>query len=426
MAAEPPSEPPSGPALARYRLDPPPVRLPEPPALWPEQLAGPDVDPAIARIRSLTETGALEAARSLARAEAARLGETTAAGRDALLALAVVESQLDPRTARAHYDRLLEAAQVAGGLLDPHLLAAYRGSGFLALAQEDYAAAEAALDTALQLHRRRYGLHDLAQSDLLAALIQLEILAGDVTAADQLQQRRRTLTERQLAADDPRRIALYEEMAETYRRLVLPAPMYDAHRRKREQQERQWGEDDPRLIPSLLDEARSGLLAVSMSEAGRPWDLSPLRRAEALALQIAPGETSLARANALIDVGDVYWLAQDSRRALRLYAQALESAPEVASRLAQPEVILWPGFEPLPGAADQAGRLHLRFTVNSRGRAIGIRVVSLRPAQDPLGLRRAQAWQQAISQAYFRPVIEDRRARSVSEVEFQDRFRPAS
>jgi hypothetical protein len=413
-------------ADATYRIDPPPATGLERVGGWPDLLERAGVAPAIAAIRARLLAGQAEAARQLALAEVQRLPPTTPEGRDALLALAEVEAAMGEPAARERYQRLIEAAQVAGGLLDPHLLAALRGQAFLALAFEDYPAADEALNSALQLHRRHYGLFDLGQTDYLVALIRLQILAGDKAGADQLQRRRLQIATRHYAADDPRLIEVYDEVAENYRQLVLPAEMYEAHRRKRQLLQSLWGEDDARLIPSLLDEARSGLLAARMSETEVPWDTSPLRRAQTLAAALDAAEHPLERANALIGIGDLYWLSQDSRQALSYYRQAVDSAAAVAERLRRPEVILWPGFEPLPGAAESAGRLTLAFTVTARGRAVGIRTATLAPADDANGLKRAEVWQRVIAQTYFRPALVDLRPRPARGVELQDRFRPAS
>lgn len=408
-----------------YRIDPPPAIRVEPPA-WPQLLERAEVDPAIRAIQAQLAAGQAAEARQLALAEVERLSLSTPEGRDALLALAEVEAAMGKPAARDRYQRLIEAAQIAGGLLDPHLREALRGQAFLALSLEDYPAADEALNAALQLHRRRFGLFDSGQSDYLDALIRLHILAGNKSGADQLQRRRLQIATRQYAPDDPRLVEIYDEVAETYRQLVLPVEMYEAHRRKRLLLEARWGEEDLRLIPSLLDEALSGLLASRMSETELPYDTSPLRRAQKLAARISAEERPIERANTLIQIGDLYWLGQDSRQALGFYRQALDSAPEVAERLRSPEVILWPGFEPLPGAAESEGRLTLTFQVTSRGRAVGIRTATLTPASDPNGLKRAEVWQRVISQTYFRPALVDQRPRSVKQVEFQDRFRPAS
>lgn len=409
-----------------YRIDPPPANPLERPASWPPLLERAGVDPSIRTIQARLVAGEARAARQLALAEVQRLSPATPEGRDALLALAEVEAATAEPAARERYQGLIEAAQVAGGLLDPHLLAALRGQAFLALSFEDYPAADEALNGALQLHRRRFGLFDVGQSEYLVALIRLQILAGDKTGADQLQRRRLEIATRHYAPDDPRLVEVYDEVAENYRQLILPLEMYVAHRRKRQLLEQRWGAEDVRLIPSLLDEARSGLLAARMSEIQMAYDTSPLRRAQALAASIDVKERPLERANALIAIGDLYWLGQDGRQALGFYRQALVSAPQVAERLRRPEVILWPGFEPLPGAPENDGRMTLAFQVTSQGRAIGIRTTTLTPGSDPNGLKRAEVWRRVISQTYFRPALVDGRARSVKNVGLQDRFRPAS
>jgi hypothetical protein len=411
---------------ATVRIDPPPVRAFEPAARWPDLLQRADAASAIRAIRAQLEAGEGEAARQLALAEVRRLPADRAEGRDARLALATVEAALGAPAARERYQEVIEAAELAGGLLDPHRLPALRGQAFLALAFEDYPAADEALNDALQLHRRHYGLFDVGQLDYLAALTRLAALAGDKAEADRLQRRRLDVATRHYPADDPRLIEVYDDVAENYRQLILPVEMYGALRRKRLLLEQQWGSEDPRLIPSLLEEARAGLLATRMSETPQPWDTAPLRRAQALTAALDADGAALEKAQALVAIGDLFWLVMDSRQSLNAYREALALSPDLASRLARPEVILWPGFEPPPGAVESAGRLRIRFQVTARGRAVGIRLDRLDPPEDPQGRQRAEIWQRVVSQTFFRPAVVDRRPRTVKDVLLEDRFRPAS
>jgi tetratricopeptide (TPR) repeat protein len=344
----------------------------------------------------------------------------SAAARDAMLALAEAQRALGDPAARAVYARLVEAAAI-DGLYDPHLLPAMRGLGFAALALQDYAAAETALADALQMQRMRHGLHDPGQIEYLAALVQLEMLAGNAARAAALQQRRLEIAQRHYPADDLRLAAIYDEVAEDYRRLAQPDGMYAAHRSRRLGLEQVWGADDARLLPALIAEARSGLLAARMAEPPQPWDQRPLVRARTLLKSLEAD----ARAPVLVDIGNVHWLAGDTATAQRLYREALEATPTIGERLQQPEVILWPGFEP-PPLDDSDGRLVLEFRVNPRGRAVDVQTRLLTPAGDASGLERAAAWKRVLARSYFRPSIVDRRARASGTVQLQDRFRPAT
>lgn len=409
-------------------IEPPVARVSVPSVGWPAVLERPDAASALAPIRDAQRDGDLAAAEQRARQHRARL-QNAAIGPDRLdaeLALAVILLARKHPDALRQFTLLADQAATHGGLYDPHLLPAKRGQGIAALQRGDNALAEAALVDALQLHRMRLGLFDPDQSEYLTTLLQLATARGDTDTAKSLLQRRMALAQRTFDDGGDAWVASVEEIAESYRRLGDAAAMQAARGTQRRTMEARLGASHPALIPWLIAEAQADLIAARSAEPPRPWDPRPLNRAIAM---LRAGEATLTpeeRGRHLRHVGDTFWIGSDDRSALRYYRAAAALSPDIAEQLSRPEVIRWPGSEPLLVDGEAEGRLMLKFRVSARGRVTGISLVELTPSADPEGQRRFSAWRRALMSGTVRPAFRGDRMVGHEDIRLYDRFSPAS
>lgn len=396
---------------------------------WPATLVRPDVHPQINAIEAAWASGDVAQAQALARQHAvtALRAADDQQRLDAQLALAMVLARSDAREAQRRFGQVADNAMQQGGLYAPHLLPARANEGFIALGRGDVQRAQEALVEALQLHRMHHGLHDPGQGVYLQALAAL----ADGAGSDQvpvLLRRQMTLLQRQVGGDPAAAEQLVDRLPaliDTLRQSTAFAAMARPLRELRLGLADRVGDDDAVWIPLMIAEAHAtAQYALATRE---PWDSHPLRRAHVTLTK----DTTLskeARALALIDVGNVWWLVGNRDAAMMAYrTAAVLKVPAADARLERAEVLWWPSGTPRALNDESAdGRVELAVRVDAQGRVLRRDAVTIHPAEHPIGLARADAWRSALRRATVRPAVVDGRAVRRDDMVISDRFVPTS
>ncbi len=430
------------PAAEAIYIDPPKpkARLPQPELRVPA-----DNSAAAALYPPLLEAftaGRLDEARTLAQgsvdaAEKAH-GERDSRALDARLNRAVVNlAGGNTRKAGEQFTTLIDEASVIGGLRAPQLETAWYGLGLSLLAAGNPADAERAFAAALQQLRIADGLHTPEQIGYLDAMTATASGRGRLDLADNFQLRRIELAERLHDEASVERADAAKVLADWYTRTDRHKDALLAHAYRLEILSRAWGRDDPRLVPALLDEARTYALVIDTFRE-RPvvvqtrtgtivqTNEQPLNVALRLLKKNDVKLNGPDRARLLIQVGDVHWIQGDRKRASNAWQLAQAADPSAARRLKQPEAIEWPSDWPTQPGLNAAGRLELRFAISDRGRVSKVEVVSMNPEGDPKGQALVADLRKALTRARLRPGVGSGGLEAASDVRYQHLFQPSS
>ena len=282
------------------------------------------------------------------------------------------------------------------------------------------------LRSALHLHRMRYGLHDPGQAVYLQALATLADGAAAEEQVTVLMRRQLALQRRQLLADEAATGVLeaLPALIETLRNSTVFAAMAEPIGELREAVHTKLGNDHPAGVPLLIADAHASALHAIASEG--LWDPRHLREAYRLMTSLDIDMPVVDRAQYLVDVGNVWWLAGHRATALAVFKVATDlKVPSATERLGRPEALAWPSGTPraLTDAAAE-GWLRLGIRINPRGDVMRVTDAAMSPRQDPVGVARARAWQSAVRRAIWRPAVVDGRPATRKDMVIFDRFVP--
>ena len=282
------------------------------------------------------------------------------------------------------------------------------------------------LRSALHLHRMRYGLHDPGQAVYLQALATLADGAAAEEQVTVLMRRQLALQRRQLLADEAATgvIEALPALIETLRNSTVFAAMAEPIGELREAVHTKLGNDHPAGVPLLIADAHASALHAIASEG--LWDPRHLREAYRLMTSLDIDMPVVDRAQYLVDVGNVWWLAGHRATALAVFKVATDlKVPSATERLGRPEALAWPSGTPraLTDAAAE-GWLRLGIRINPRGDVMRVTDAAMSPRQDPVGVARARAWQSAVRRAIWRPAVVDGRPATRKDMVIFDRFVP--
>ncbi|WP_152551448.1 hypothetical protein [Polycyclovorans algicola] len=404
-----------------------PVVTDLPPLEWPACLVRPDVHPQILAIEAAVTRGDLDEAQRLVTAHAKGLRDAPAEARlDAQLAAAIVLDRAGDPQARRRFASVAEYAAAVGGLYSPHLLPARAGEGFAALRRGEALSAEESLTSALHLHRMRHGLHDPGQMVYLQAL---SALADGAAAEEQvtlLMRRQLALLQRQMLADDaaPGLLESLPELMTTLRNSTAFAALARPITELRFALQQKLDADDPALVPLLIADSHANALVAIAGESR--WDARALREAYKLITSLDVDMSADARAHALVDAGNVWWLVGNTQAALAMFDVAEQLDVHTATaRVRRPEALAWPTGTPRAMVDESAGGwLRLGIRINLRGDVMRITEAQVSPERHPVGVARARAWQSAARRATWRPAVVDGRAATREDTVIFDRFVP--
>jgi len=365
-------------------------------------------------------------------------GERDSRTLDARLNLAVVHlNGGNARTAGEQFTSLIDDASALAGLRAPQLETAWYGLGQSLLVVGNPADAERAFAAALQQKRINDGLHSPEQVGYLDAMTLTASHRGRPELADGFQLRRIELFERLYDDKSIERADAAKVLADWYARTNRPKDALLAHAYRIDILSRAYGRDDPRLVPALLDEARSYALVIDtfrerpVAMQIRTGDIvhsneQPLNTALRLLRKHEIKLDSEERARMLIQIGDVHWIQGDRKRALNAWQLARDADAGAARRLSRPEAIEWPADWPGQASVAAGGRLELKFTVNDRGNASKVEIASITPAGDGSGPALLSSLRKALGKVRFRPAVGTDRLEASDDVRYQHVFQPSS
>lgn len=357
---------------------------------------------------------------------------------DARLNLAVVNlNGGNARAAGEQFTALIDDASALGGLRAPQLETAWYGLGQSLLAASNPSDAERAFAAALQQKRINAGLHAPEQVGYLDAMTLTASTRGRLELADGFQLRRIELIERLYDDKSIERADAAKVLADWYTRTDRPKDALLAHAYRIDILSRAYGREDPRLVPAMLDEARSYALVVDKYRE-RPVAMqlrtgnivhsneqpinAALRLLKKNDVKLLPEE----KARTLIQIGDVHWIQGDRKRALNAWQLARAADPGAARRLAAPEALEWPIEWPGQAGLASGGRLELTFTVSERGRVSNIAAATMMPPDDASGQAMVASLRKVLPKVRFRPAVGSDRLESRDDVRYQHVFQPSS
>lgn len=393
-------------------------------------------------MREAFAAGRLDEARSLAQSAIDAVlkahGERDTRALDARLNLAVVNlNGGNTQTAGEQFTRLIDDTSAIGGLRAPQLESAWYGLGLSLLAAGNPTDAERAFAAALQQLRIANGLHAAEQVGYLDAMTATASGRGRLELADGFQLRRIELAERLYSDASVERADAAKVLADWYSTTDRPKDALIAHAYRIEILSRAYGRDDPRLVPALLDQARSYALVVDKFRE-RPVAIQT-RSGVIIQTTEQPINTALRllkkndvklpgqdRARLLIQIGDVHWIQGDRKRANSAWQLARAADPSAARRLARPEALEWPSEWPNQPGLNAGGRLELKFSVSDRGRVGKVEVVGLKPEGDAKGVALAAELRKLLGKVRFRPGVGGQNLESSDDVRYQHLFQPSS
>lgn len=433
---------PAAPAPPAIYVDPPQpkTRLPAAKLLPPQ--AGSPAAATFPALQQAFASGRLDVARQLAQAAVDATvnagGERDPRTLDARLNRAVVSLEGgDARVAGEQFTALIDEASAVGGLRAPQLEPAWYGLGLSLLGAGNPGDAERAFAAALQQKRISDGLHTPEQAGYLDAMTLTARSRGRLELADSFQLRRIELAERLYDDASIERADAARVLADWYGSTGRYREALQVHAYRIDILGRAYGRDDPRLVPALLDEARSYAQVVDKFRE-RPIAIQtrngtiihsseqPLNQALRLMKQHDVKLSAPEHARMLIQIGDVHWLQSDRKRALIAWQRARGVDATTAQRLAQPEPLEWPNDWPAQAGIDAGGQLELRFSVSERGRVGRIELVGMTPAADANGQALFAELRKLLSRAGFRPAVGSDRVESRDNLRYRHLFQPSS
>lgn len=357
---------------------------------------------------------------------------------DARLNRAVVLlNEGDSRSAGEQFTSLIDDASAIGGLRAPQLETAWYGLGLSLLAAGNPADAERAFAAALQQLRIASGLHTPEQLGYLDAMTETASRRGRLELADGFQLRRIELVERLHDDKSIERADAAKLLADWYSNTERHKDALVAHAYRIDILSRAYGRDDPRLVPALLDEARSYALVVDKFRE-RPVAIQirsgtiiqsaeqPLNVALRLLKKNEVKLSGQERAALLIQIGDVHWIQGDRKRANNAWQLARAADPAAARRLAQPEALEWPNDWPSQAGLGAGGALEMKFAVSERGRVSKIEIADMKPQGDAAGQALVASLRKALGKVRFRPGVGTDNLETRDDVRYRHLFQPSS
>lgn len=343
----------------------------------------------------------------------------------------------DTRNAGEQFTSLIDDASAIGGLRAPQLETAWYGLGLSLLLAGNPNDAERAFAAALQQKRIHDGLYAPEQVGYLDAMTETASRRGRLELADGFQLRRIELAERLYSDKSVERADAAKVLADWYTSTERHKDALVAHAYRIDILSRAYGRDDPRLVPALLDEARSYALVVDKFRE-RPVAIQirsgtiiqsaeqPLNVALRLLKKNEVRLSGQERAALLIQIGDVHWIQSDRKRANNAWQLARAADPGAALRLAQPEPLEWPNDWPGQAGLGAAGRLELKFAVSERGRVSKIEIADMSPQGDATGQALVASLRKALGRVRFRPGVGADNLEARDDVRYRHLFQPSS
>lgn len=310
-----------------------------------------------------------------------------------------------PVAAMGDFQRAVDILASRGDNRNPALIRPLRGLGRAALSAGDYPAAIRALSRAAFIGRVVHGLHDPAQLAPYDGLIAAQMAIGREEEAARLQRARLAVIERSAADRPGEQAAALARAGRWFTEVGRYGDARDMQRQRLRVLREARGEDDPALIPALMDLSRT--YQPTLQEPAFAG-LDALH--EALGIQQNRESRDPATlADIRLAIGDFYMRFDRPREAVNEYVKARNlygeaGDAEALDRLSQPAVAYLP---PIRGLRDRpdAGLgprvlVKLVLDVDARGNPRDVEAVSI----DPPGLTELQEnVRRAHARARFRP-----------------------
>lgn len=383
------------------------------------------------RIAASLAEGRLDEAETLARAEleASRKLPSTPNERSAiaLANLATVHQRRgDHERAVGEYEQAIAQLAADGDQWDARLRLPWYGLGYSRLALGQHQEALPAFDSALHLHRTNLGLHDAGQLVLLEGMAQASYALGLVPAADDYQLRKLRTAERVSGSGSLAFVDAIEDLARWYRATRRPADERQVLSYGIDGYSRESKADPAGMLRLMADVIRSYCEAPRYD--GPPKvNLTLLEVPPEVAINTAlrlieknPSIAPAVQAQALMEAGNFYFIANRRESALKAWKRARAMVPddvEIPARLGRPGLISFippptvPDVELPPGTARPAGGgfVLAEFNVSEGGRVENMRVLESGPSNDAVSRRAIEQLNSALRFSRFRPRIQDDR-----------------
>lgn len=381
-----------------------------------EDPARPPEAPAFDALEGVSAEGGIDAAVRLAD-KALAASRAAYGAQDARVAVPTINLALarqragDTVGAQRDYQAAIGLLEAHGGPRDDRLFDAWYGIGHAHYQAAHYAAAAAAFETALQLHRINRGLYSVEQLDVLQSVAMAQRARGDVEEADQTQVRRMAVAERVHGLGTPQLADVYVSGGRWFRSVGRPFESLRLNALAIQIYEKQ-SKEDSRLLEPLVQAALAGSERRRDPDepqlVGVPSPGVALSRAERLAdarTKASPAE----RAADLIRIGDAHLVMGRREAALKVYAKATGLLVSVGARPPFDEPVFISFQAPRPEPLDGPGGFALaEFTVDRNGKTRDVRIVQQQPAILPGVV--TQALSRAIRDARLRPRVVDGQA----------------
>ena len=355
---------------------------------------------------------------------AARPSGSAAPGGDAdaraLIELGAVQADLDELdAAEGTYLQGIERLTDAHGEFSPVLIDPYRGLAQVYRRSGRSLEALTVLEQAQHISQRNYGLFNVGQTVILDEMSDVYATAGDTRRAQEIQQERLNVGLRQFGEDDPGVIPFRYHLAEYYELSRMRARAREQYEDVIEIQESHLGGYSGVLLKPLRELVRIDILSGDRSSARR--------RLEEI-LELGTDISAAERARSLAVLGD--WALTNGQLEIALShyrdADAVLAADEdsqAAALFSSPALI---NFIPPPSPVDRTGgtkpyewgAISADFEISAEGRATNVRIV----AATPPGLMDAR-YRRRLMESYFRPRLVAGEPTATPHVRFTHQFR---
>lgn len=424
--------------FAPFRADPLP-----PPSLTHE--TGVALTPAQVQLAGTLKNGQLEEAGLIAQREweTARLsyGDKDPLTAMALANLAAVhQRQGEALRAISEFQSAIAGLSAAGDQRDPALIAPWYGLGLSQYQAGLYPDALLSFASALHLNRTNQGLHNIAQLPLLQAVALSHHAMGQEAFADEYQLRRLLVAERSLGAENPAFMEAAENLANWFRITRRPADERRVYAYAIDRVSAKAGRaKDVRMLEPLVGIIRSWREA-PQAEMGAKVPLPALDIAPGYAMNLVlglverfPDAPAATRAAALMEVGNLHFVAGGKERAFQAWQRARALLPKETpqtARFDQPALLSFRPPQDVPDAklenvaapADRRGFVTVEFAVNEAGRVEDLKVAQRGPSDDAVSRRAASELSTALRFARFRPRIQDGKPVRTEDLKYKHSF----
>jgi|TARA_Y100000310_G_scaffold342856_1_gene447908 tetratricopeptide (TPR) repeat protein len=286
----------------------------------------------------------------------------------------------DYENAKTNFNLSIAIIESHKGVFAPELILPLHGLGMTFTQAGEYSDATLALRRAQHISHRIFGVYTLHQIEMVDQLANVDLLKGNVLAADQAKKFGLKINEVEYGPEDPRVVPAIEKLAAYF---VSQGNNRDAvllYRRAVEIIETNFSENDLRLSDPLLSLGKIGMQQVDFRSRGE----NALERRQAIISESAATDV-VDRVQALVDLGDAY-IISNNRKAAAVYRNAWDLIKDKTDFADLREEIFGTPFrlfpDPkihkihrFPSASTEELYIDVDFTVRSDGHVSDIEIV---------------------------------------------------